>query len=86
MLQLSLGFEVSLHVGDVGMIAAVALQLVQDLEKDPEDAGLDPLPWSALLSMLKRMTSVLAATARLMSPKSMASLTLLSKNSTACLL
>ena len=41
---------------------------------------------SALLSMLNRITSVLEATARLMSPRSMASLILLSKNSTARLL
>jgi len=40
---------------------------------------------SALLSMLKRITSVFEATARLMSPSSMASLILGSKNSTACL-
>ena len=36
-LQLALGFEVTLHVGDVRVIAAVALQLVQDLEEDPQD-------------------------------------------------
>ena len=36
--------------------------------------------------MLNRMTSACEATARLMSPKSMASLILASKNSTACLL
>ena len=36
-LQLALGFEVTLHVGDVRVVAAVALQLVQDLEEDPQD-------------------------------------------------
>ena len=36
-LQLALGFEVTLHVGDVRVIAAIALQFVQDLEKDAQD-------------------------------------------------
>ena len=36
-LQLALGFQVAFHVGDVGVVAAVALQLVQDLEEDPQD-------------------------------------------------
>ena len=36
-LELSPGFEVSLHMGDMRVIAAVALQFVQDLQKDPQD-------------------------------------------------
>ena len=36
-LQLPLGFEVTLHVGDMRVIAAVALQLVQDFEEDSQD-------------------------------------------------
>ena len=33
-LQLPFGFEVTFHVGDVWVVATVALQLVQDFEKD----------------------------------------------------
>ena len=36
-LQLAFGFKVSLHVGNVRVIATVALQLIQDLQKDPQD-------------------------------------------------
>ena len=36
-LQLALGVEVSLHVGNVRVVAAVALQLIQDLQEHPED-------------------------------------------------
>ncbi len=36
-LQLALGFEVALQVGDVRVVAAVALHLVEDFEEDSED-------------------------------------------------
>ena len=36
-LQLTLGFEITLHVGDMRVIAAVALQFVQDFEEDSKD-------------------------------------------------
>ena len=85
-LELALAFQVTLHVGDVRVVAAVALHFVQDFEEHPQDSVPARACGSALLSMLNRMTSVFEATARLMSPKSMASLILLSKNSTACLL
>ena len=39
--QLALGVEVPLQVGDVRMVAAVAQLLVEDLEEDPED-GVAP--------------------------------------------
>jgi hypothetical protein len=69
----------------VRVAAAESVQFVQNLEKRPQDeithraTAVPPL-----LSILQRMTSVSVTIARLMSAKSMASFTLLSKESTAC--
>ena len=36
-LQFAFGFKVSLHVGDMRMVAAVTLQLIQDLEEHSQN-------------------------------------------------
>ena len=71
----------------VRVVAAESLQFVQDLEKRRQDK-ITPRATAVapLLSILQRMTPVSATIARLISATSMASFTLLSKESTACLL
>jgi hypothetical protein len=71
----------------VRVVAAESLQFVQDLEKRRQDK-ITPRATAVtpLLSILQRMTPVSATIARLISATSMASFTLLSKKSTACLL
>ena len=81
-IQLALSGEVPLQFGDVRVVPAVAELFVEDLEEHAED-GVAPAALSALLSMLNRMTSTSLLTARLMSPASMASWILPSKNSMA---
>jgi hypothetical protein len=69
----------------VRVVAAESLQFVQDLEKRRQDK-ITPRATAVtpLLSILQRMTPVSATIARLISATSMASFTLLSKESTAC--
>ena len=80
-LQLALGVEVSLHVGNGarGRRCSPANSFKTFRNTRRMRSRPVPLPWAALLSMLKRMTSVSATTARLMSPHSKASFTLLSE-------
>ncbi len=70
--QLTDTIQVTLHVSDMGIVGAVALHLVENFEEDGQD-GFTPARASALLSMLKRITSVLDATARFTSANNMAS-------------
>jgi hypothetical protein len=71
----------------VRVVAAESLQFVQGLEKRRQDK-ITPRATAVapLLSILQRMTPVSATIARLISATSMASFTLLSKESIACLL